>query len=124
MAKIVSVSLLEDSVRQLDLLQKELGLNGKSETIRAALKSLENETKDSKKMKGIVQVFLIVTHEHANLISIIHQEKVTVLTHLHQHVKEKCIEVFLIESQAEIIRKLLSILSKNKKVLATKIVLL
>lgn len=124
MAKIVSVSLLEDSVEQLNSLQKQLGLKGKSETIRAALKSLENETKDAQKMKGIVQVFLLVTHEHANLVNLVHQEKVTVLTHLHQHVKERCVEVFLLSAPAESVRVLLSVLAKNKKVLATKIVLL
>ncbi len=125
MAEIVSFSMPGESAAEIDELQKILGLKGRSELVRAALRSLGNEAKEHSKLKGKVNAVLVVSHEHHDsLEKILHSNDEMVKTHMHQHVGKKCIEIFLIEGTAEKIRALYSELAKNKHVSGTKLVVL
>ena len=123
MAEVVSFSMPGDSAKEIDELQKALGLKGRSELVRAALRSLENETKEHSKLNGKVNAVLVVSHEHNNnLEEILHTNDELVKTHMHQHVGKKCVEIFLLEGNADKIRFVYNALSKNKYVLGTKLV--
>jgi CopG family transcriptional regulator, nickel-responsive regulator len=114
-----------ESSREIDELGKALGLKGRSELVRAALRSLENETKEHAKLKGKVNAVLVVSHEHNDsLEEILHHNDALVKTHMHQHVGKKCVEIFLLDGPAEQIRILYNTLSKNKHVLSAKLVVL
>ncbi len=125
MAEVVSFSMPGDTADEIDALQKTLALKGRSELVRAALRSLENETKEHSKLKGKVNAVLVVSHEHDDsLEEVIHHNDALVKTHMHQHVGKKCVEIFLLEGSAEQIRLLYNALAKNKHVLGTKLVVI
>ncbi len=124
MAEIVSVSLQKDSLVEIEKLQKELELKGRSELIRLAISALLRETNENLKLKGNINALLIVTHKHHDgIVKIIHSNEELVLTHMHQHVEEKCVEIFLLKGSAEEILSLHKKLLKNKNVLGVKLVL-
>jgi CopG family transcriptional regulator, nickel-responsive regulator len=123
MAEIISFSIPEESIGEIEKLQEKLGLKGRSELIRAALRSLTNETTEHSKLNGTVNAVLIVTHAHNDsLEELIHKFDELVKTHMHQHVGKKCVELFLLDGKAEKIRNLYNALLKNKHVLGTKLV--
>jgi metal-responsive CopG/Arc/MetJ family transcriptional regulator len=124
MAEIVSISIPNDSKGKIEELQKQLSLSGRSELIRAALRSLENEVREHAFLKGTVNAVLVVTHTHDNsLEKIFHKNDELVKTHTHQHVGEKCVEIFMLKGKAEKIRDLYNYISKDKCVQGAKLVI-
>jgi CopG family nickel-responsive transcriptional regulator len=102
---IISVSLNEEIIEEMNRLQKELGLSGKSELVRAGIRMLSTDIIGKEKMKGIVSCILTVTHEEKDeetVTTIKHKFENIVRTHVHCKLKgEKCLELFLIEGDAE-----------------------
>jgi metal-responsive CopG/Arc/MetJ family transcriptional regulator len=123
MAKIISFSFNEESYLELVKAQKDLGFRGKSETIRSGIKSLLKENEAISKLKGQVSVILVITHSHdANVSKSIHKFEGVVVTHIHQHVKNKCVEIFMLKGNAKVIREIFSIVQKTKAISDAKIV--
>jgi CopG family nickel-responsive transcriptional regulator len=123
MAKIVSFSLNENSFNELNLLQKNLGFSGKSETVRAALSALSKENDSLSKLQGNISAILIITHSHDSAVTkAIHKYEAMIVTHIHQHVKEKCVEIFMLKGDAKIIRLIFQTVLRTKTVFDAKIV--
>lgn len=125
MAKIMSFSLNEGSCKELEVLQKTLGFSGKSETIRAALRALSKENESISMLKGELSAILVITHSHDNNITrAVHKYDEIVVTHIHQHVKEKCVEIFMLKGKAKIIQELFKTISSSKTIFDVKLVTL
>ena len=60
MAEIISMSLDEKTLQDLDHLQKELGFSGRSETIRQCIRVFASERKQSTKLKGEMDGVVVV----------------------------------------------------------------
>ncbi|MFH1247389.1 MAG: ribbon-helix-helix protein, CopG family [Candidatus Micrarchaeota archaeon] len=105
MVKIISASLDEETLEQLEALEKNYNFNGRSETIRAAISSLENETKKMSKLQGIIEAAMVVSHaekETNSIIKLVHQFQLLVQSQVHHHLNEhKCVEVFVIKGEAK-----------------------
>lgn len=124
MAEIVSISIPDDSTGKIEGLQKVLGLKGRSELVRAALRSLENEVRENSLLKGTINAVLVVTHAHNDsLEKIFHNNDELIKTHTHQHVGEKCVEIFMLNGKAEKVRELYNSISKDKRVQSAKLVI-
>jgi metal-responsive CopG/Arc/MetJ family transcriptional regulator len=124
MAEIVSISIPKGSAGEIEALQKTLGLKGRSELIRTAVRSLANETKGLGVLKGTVNALLVVTHAHNEGIGkIFHQNEKLIATHVHQHIGEKCVEIFLLKGEAVKIRIFSNALLRDKHVLGAKLVI-
>ena len=57
---IVSISLTEEILREIDALQKNLGFSGRSDAIRAGIRSFVSEEKQKENLSGNVNAILLV----------------------------------------------------------------
>jgi CopG family nickel-responsive transcriptional regulator len=123
---IISLSLSETMLEELDRVQKEMRFSGRSEVIRAAIRMLLGELKE-KSLIGRVKGILLLIHEHEaeglvtnvkhNFLDIIH-------TQLHNRLREgKCLELFLLDGEAERVREMTRIFQKADSIEVTRLVL-
>ncbi|MEM2855765.1 MAG: CopG family ribbon-helix-helix protein [Candidatus Nitrosocaldaceae archaeon] len=101
--KIVSISLNENMLKNIDELQKEYGFSGRSEVIRAGIRMLLTDKIEKEKMVGNIGCVLIVTHEEEDAestkIKLKYEE--IIKTHLHCKLKNnKCLELFVMEGDS------------------------
>jgi CopG family nickel-responsive transcriptional regulator len=122
---IISLSLNETMLQELDNVQKAMGFSGRSEVIRAAIRMLLGEFKEES-LTGRVRGVLLLIHEHEaeslvtnvkhNFLDIIH-------TQLHNRFKEgKCLELFLLEGEADRVREMTRTFQKADSIELTKLV--
>jgi CopG family nickel-responsive transcriptional regulator len=102
---IVSISLSDESAKELDEIQTIFGLRGRSEAVRRAINAAKAEAQMMEGMEGIVEgVLIVVKKDHSdpwmNLIQAKHQNEIR--TQLHSHLKDqKCLEVMVISGEAK-----------------------
>ena len=102
---IVSISLNEEILSELDKLQSSMGFSGRSEAIRAGIRAFVTEEKQKSDLSGNIHAILLVVHndEFDHIVSgITHNFEDLITTHLHSKIeKEKCMELFVIDGDAE-----------------------
>ncbi len=115
---VISVSLTDKNIEDLDKLQQLLGLAGRSEAIRVCLRSAEAEIKEREKMDGEVEGIMIAVHnaqEGHGLDEARHEYQGNIKTQVHSHLKDgKCLDVFLIGGTAGSIREMLATFQKDE----------
>ncbi len=125
---IVSISLNDEILTELDKLQKSMGFSGRSEAIRAGIRSFVSEEKQKSDLSGVLHAILLVVHnnEFDHIVSgITHNFEDLITTHLHSKIeKEKCMELFVIHGDAEKISKITKDFQINKKMDTVKLVTL
>ena len=113
---IISVSLNEQNVKDLDQIQKELGFSGRSEAVRTALRMLVAERNERRKMVGHVDGVLIVVNEMGgsdHIDEIYHSNQAMIRTHIHNHIgQDRCMNLLIMSGDAHEINKVLSSLEK------------
>ena len=96
----------------MDRMKDVFGLKGRSEAIRACLRSSEDELREREGLEGEVEGVLIIVHESNNstdLDMIRHDHQDLIQTQIHSHLKnEKCLEVFIVKGDAEEIRSMIN----------------
>lgn len=116
--KIVSISLNEETIEEMQHLQKDLGISGRSELIRAAVRKMLTDNIEKEKLKGNLGCVLTVTHLEKNegsVTKIKHDFEDIIKTHLHCKLKkENCLEIFVIEGPAEEIKEMTKKFEKNE----------
>ena len=102
---IVSISLNDEILSELDKLQSSMGFTGRSEAIRAGIRAFVSEEKQKSDLSGNIHAILLVVHndEFDHVVSgITHNFEDLITTHLHSKIdKEKCMELFVIDGDAE-----------------------
>jgi len=125
---IVSISLNEEILTELDKLQKSMGFSGRSEAIRAGIRSFVSEEKQKSDLSGDINAILLVVHndEFDHVVSgITHNFEDLITTHLHSKIeKEKCMELFVIHGDAEKISTITKDFQTNKNMDTVKLVAL
>jgi CopG family nickel-responsive transcriptional regulator len=101
---IVSVSIHENLLRELDQIQTELGFSGRSEVFRAGARMLIQDTRSKQSLEGIHGGVLIVLHS-ADMEQAISQAKHDfediIDTQVHNHsVEGKCLDIFILHGDA------------------------
>ena len=121
--KIISMSLHDDILEEIDSLKKDMGFKGRSETIRAGINSLSAERKNRNKLKGKINATLSVVHNHAkNVGKLTHEYQDIVISHLHNHLdNNKCLDVFILKGNSSLIRDLVERFQKHKKIEQVKL---
>ncbi len=113
---IISISLNEQNIKDLDQIQKELGFSGRSEAVRTALRMLVAERNERRKMVGHVDGVLIVVNEMGgseDIDEIYHNNQSMIRTHIHNHIgQDKCMNLLIMSGDAPDINKVLSSLEK------------
>ncbi|KAF6247994.1 CopG family ribbon-helix-helix protein [Nitrosopumilus sp. b3] len=125
---IVSISLNDEILSELDKLQKTMGFSGRSEAIRAGIRSFVSEEKQKEDLSGNIHAILLVVHndEFDHVVSgITHNFEDLITTHLHSKIeKEKCMELFLINGDAEKVSTITKDFQTNKNMDTVKLVAL
>ena len=109
---IVSISLTERNLGTIQDIQEVFGLSGRSEVIRTCLRATEEELRERESLSGDVEGVLIIVHEHhqsRSLDEIRHDYQDLITTQIHSHLKkEKCLEVFIVQGEAESIKTMVN----------------
>ena len=125
---IVSISLTEEILREIDSLQKNLGFSGRSDAIRAGIRSFVSEEKQKENLSGDVNAILLVVHndEYDNQVNgIKHSYEDLITTHLHSKIEgDKCMELFMLKGEAESVSSITKDFQINKRMDTVKLVAL
>ena len=125
---IVSISLNQEILSELDRLQKTMGFSGRSEAIRAGIRTFVSEEKQKSKLTGNIHAILLVVHndEFDHVVSgIKHNFEDLITTHLHSKIEgEKCMELFVIDGDAERVSTITKDFQINKNMYTVKLVTL
>lgn len=117
---VISVSLTDKNIEDLDKFQKLLGLAGRSEAIRVCLRSAETEIRERETMKGLIEGILIAVHkaeEGHGLDEARHKYQQNIATQVHSHLKNgKCLDVFLIGGDSSTIREIMADFQKDESI--------
>jgi CopG family nickel-responsive transcriptional regulator len=124
---VVSVSLNNTLLEDIDEFMDEQGFSGRSEVMRTAVRALLRDRKDIADLKGTVDAVVIVTHEDEDsgeIDNIQHDYQDTITTQLHNHMDEhKCLEVFMLHGEAEKVKELYNNFQASNKVEQAKIII-
>ena len=125
---IVSISLTEEILREIDSLQKNLGFSGRSDAIRAGIRSFVSEEKQKENLSGNVNAILLVVHndEYDNQVNgIKHSYEDLITTHLHSKIEgDKCMELFMLKGEADSVSSITNDFQINKRMDTVKLVTL
>jgi CopG family transcriptional regulator, nickel-responsive regulator len=123
---IVSLSLNDEILGQLDHLAKEQRFSGRSEAVRAAVRMFADEYQQKKKLTGTRSAVLLVTYEerYAEDFAVVRHKHLRIIrTQLHDHLDDhRCMELLLLRGDSKDIVKLSqdcsSIKGANAKLIA------
>ena len=125
---IVSISLTEEILKEIDSLQKNLGFSGRSDAIRAGIRSFVSEEKQKENLSGSVNAILLVLHndEYDNQVNgIKHSYEDLITTHLHSKIEgDKCMELFMLKGEADSVSSITKDFQINKRMDTVKLVTL
>jgi CopG family transcriptional regulator, nickel-responsive regulator len=120
---IISISINDKLLEELDLVQKELGFSGRSEIIRAALRDMVSNNKQISDKNEKVEAALIVIHNEAEINNLKHDFSNIIKTQVHNHISGKCLEVFVISGKSFEVNNLVNAFKKNSKVESVKLII-
>ncbi|MGC1120567.1 MAG: CopG family ribbon-helix-helix protein [Candidatus Methanofastidiosia archaeon] len=108
---VVSISVNEKMLEEIDRIQEELGFSGRSEVIRAGARMLIADTREKEKFAGEINSILLLIH-HQEVESVVtrikHDFEDITNTQIHSHLKGgKCLEIFILDGEAERIKELM-----------------
>lgn len=125
---IVSISLNPEILSELDKLQKSMGFSGRSEAIRAGIRTFVSEEKQKSELEGNIHAILLVVHndEFDHIVSgIKHNFEDLITTHLHSKIEgEKCMELFVMDGDAKRVSTITKDFQVNKNMDTVKLVAL
>lgn len=116
---IISISLNENIIQELDKLQKFLGFSGRSEIVRASVRNLLLEEKKIDELSGILHSVLLVIHDEKSdqeISEIRHGFDKIINTHIHNKIdKDRCLEIFVLYGDAKEIKNITKKFQGNRK---------
>ena len=125
---IVSISLNDEILKQIDTLQKNLGFSGRSDAIRAGIRSFVSEEKQKEDLSGNVNAILLLVHndEYDNQVTEVkHSFEDLITMHLHSKIEgDKCMELFILKGESDTVSEITKNFQTNKKMDTVKLVAL
>ena len=123
---IVSISLNDTILKEIDRIQNALGYSGRSEVIRAGARLLISESKEKERLTGNINSILLLIHSQdaENVVSEIkHRFENVTKTQIHSHLREnKCLEVFVLDGEADRIKEMVRLLQTSRKMDYVKLI--
>lgn len=125
---IVSISLNDEIVAELDKMQKALGFSGRSEIVRAGIRTLLAEEKDRQSLSGSLYAILLAVHDEKSddqVVQMEHEYDKLIGTHIHNKIDgDRCMEIFLLRGDASEIKNMTKKFQTNKKMDHVKLIAL
>ncbi|MGI0008581.1 MAG: CopG family ribbon-helix-helix protein [Nitrosopumilaceae archaeon] len=124
---IVSISLNDEILSEIDKLQKSMGFSGRSEIIRAGIRNLIAEEKQRSNLSGLIHAILMIIHDEESeqiVTGIKHNYEELIGTHLHSKIEgNKCMELFLLHGEADKVDVMTRDFKTNRKMEHVKLVI-
>lgn len=118
--KILSVSLTEKNLRDLNEIKNSLGKANNSEAIRTAIYNTLQKIEKEKNIKGTINAILIISHSHKTekLVSKTKHEFREIITTQNHYCtkKDKCIDYFMLYGDGQKIKQMKNVFEKNKEI--------
>lgn len=126
MAEIISISLTKEILEELETIQNNMNFKGRSEILRAGLRSLIEEHKKLLQIKGNCEGTIIATHKETNtdeFSKLKHKFHNLVKTHIHHELENhSCMEIMLFKGNATFVKEFYEKLVSSKKIDMVKVV--
>jgi len=123
---IVSISLNDTILKEIDRIQNAFGYSGRSEVIRAGARLLISESKEKERLTGDINSILLLIHsqEAENAVSKIkHKFEDVTNTQIHSHLREdKCLEIFVLDGDADRIKEMVNLFQTSRKMDYVKLI--
>jgi len=123
---IVSISLNDTILKEIDRIQNAFGYSGRSEVIRAGARLLISESKEKERLTGNINSILLLIHsqEAENVVSEIkHKFEDVTNTQIHSHPREdKCLEIFVLDGDADRIKEMVRLFQTSRKMDYVKLI--
>ena len=123
---IISISLNEKLLEEIDKIKDEIGFSGRSEVIRASSRMLIADNKEKEELSGEINSILVLIHSQEvedKVTEIKHDFEDIINTQIHSHLKEnKCMEIFILDGLAERIKELSKMFQKSRKIDYVKLI--
>jgi len=123
---IVSISLNDTVLKEIDRIQNTFGYSGRSEVIRAGVRLLILESNERDKLTGKINSILLLVHgqEMEDVVTEIkHKFEDITNTQIHSHLREnKCLEVFVLEGDADRIKEMFRLFQTSRKIEYAKLI--
>ncbi|UTB32160.1 MAG: CopG family ribbon-helix-helix protein [Methanobacterium sp. ERen5] len=117
---IISISLTEELLQEIDQLKDETGFSGRSDVIRASARKMIADNQEKKNLDGNINSILILIHKQKSedkVTEIKHDFEDIIETQIHSHLKEdKCLELFILEGDAKRMHTLTKMFQTTKKI--------
>ena len=102
---VVSISLSKQMIDEIERLQATMGFGGRSETIRAGIRSIAADQKQASEMTGNVHAILLVLHQDKfdGAVAGLREGFEDMITmHLHSKIEgDKCMDLFVVAGEAQ-----------------------
>jgi CopG family transcriptional regulator, nickel-responsive regulator len=116
---IVSVSLSEKLLEEIDSIKKEMGFSGRSDVIRASARMLIADNREKSIMTGETNSVLTLIHSQDaedKVTEIKHDYEDIINTQIHSHLKEnKCLEIFILDGDIHRMHQLAKMFQTSRK---------
>ncbi|HEX6254004.1 MAG TPA: CopG family ribbon-helix-helix protein [Nitrososphaera sp.] len=123
---IVSISLNNDILTEIDKLQKALGFSGRSEIVRASIRNLLADEKDRQELYGELFAVLLAIHDEKSddqVTEMRHDYDKLITTHIHNKIdRDRCLEIFLLKGEGAEIKDMTKKFQSNKKMDHVKLI--
>lgn len=116
---IISMSLDDSTLKELDNIQKQDKFASRSEVIKGAINKMITEREEINKIKGNIECIIIAKFDHQDedkISEIKHEYSDIIKTQLHNHLNQNCIEVFVINGNSKNIISLYNKLETSRKI--------
>jgi CopG family transcriptional regulator, nickel-responsive regulator len=111
---------------EMDKIQKSYGFSGRSEIVRAGIRSLLSEERERNVITGFIHALFLATHDERSdeqVTEIRHTYDKLITTHLHSKIDtDRCLEVFLLKGNAADIADMTKKFHANKNMDNIKLV--
>lgn len=116
---VVSISLNENLIKELDTIQGDSGYSGRSELVRAAIRLFITESRENRRITGNLNALLLALHnqDSEHHVTLIKSKYLDVIhTQLHNKFKEgKCMELFILDGDSNRVKELVKELQQNEE---------
>ena len=123
---IVSISLNDTILKEIDRIQNALGYSGRSEVIRAGARLLISESKEKERLTGMINSTLLLIHSQDIedvVTEIKHRFEDITKTQIHSHLREnKCLEVFVLDGDANRVKEMVRLFQTSRKMDYVKLI--
>jgi CopG family nickel-responsive transcriptional regulator len=123
---IISISLNEKLLEEIDNIKDEIGFSGRSDVIRASARMLIADNKEKEKLGGKINSILVLIHKQEvedKVTEIKHDFEDIINTQIHSHLKDDtCLEIFILDGLADRIKKLAKMFQISRKIDYVKLI--